>query len=65
MWAINKDLKEGHVIEFLDLEAKKPANKGISASNFDEIIGRQVVRDMKQWEFLNSEDIKWVKEKFA
>ena len=56
--AINKDLKEGHVIEFSDLEAKKPANKGISASNFDKIIGRQVVRDMKQWEFLNSEDIK-------
>ncbi len=56
--AINKGLKKGHIIEFSDLEAKKPANKGILASNFDEIIGKQIVRDMTQWEFLNSEDIK-------
>jgi len=56
--AINKDLKEGHIIEFSDLEAKKPANKGISAANFNEVIGKKIVRDMKQWGFLNSEDIK-------
>ena len=32
--AINKDLKSGQVIEFSDLEAKKPANLGIKASSF-------------------------------
>ena len=55
--AVNKDLKKGHVIRFEDLEAKKPANKGISASEFESIIGTQLQRNMSQWEFLNNEDI--------
>ncbi|MCF6294166.1 MAG: N-acetylneuraminate synthase family protein [Flavobacteriaceae bacterium] len=55
--AVNKDLKRGHRITFSDLEGKKPSNKGISASKFKEIIGKEVQRDMAQWEFLNKEDI--------
>lgn len=55
--AINKNLKAGHIITFSDLEAKKPANKGILASNFKEIIGKQIVKDMKQWDFLNNIDL--------
>lgn len=55
--AINKDLRAGHIIQFDDLEAKKPANKGISASKFKAVIGKALVRDMKQWDFLTQEDI--------
>ena len=56
--AINKDLQLGHIIQFSDLEAKKPVNKGIPASNFEAIIGRQIKRNMKQWEFLNNNNLK-------
>ena len=56
--AINKDLKVGHVIGFSDLEAKKPSNKGIPATDFEAVIGKQIIRNMKQWDFLTSDDIK-------
>ncbi|WP_299550048.1 N-acetylneuraminate synthase family protein [Seonamhaeicola sp.] len=56
--SINKDLKAGHAIQFSDLEAKKPANKGIPASIFKEVIGKRLVKDMKQWDFLTEDDIK-------
>jgi N,N'-diacetyllegionaminate synthase len=55
--AINKDLKQGHQLTFDDLEAKKPANKGIKALEFRDVIGKEVKRNMSQWEFLNKEDI--------
>lgn len=56
--SINKDLKVGHVIKFSDLEGKKPANRGIKASQFKSVIGKTLSRDMKQWDFLNEDDIK-------
>lgn len=55
--AVNKDLKAGHSITFSDLEAKKPANKGISASNFQKVLNRKVSRDISKWEFLNENDL--------
>jgi len=55
--AVNKDLKQGHQITFNDLEAKKPANKGIKSSEFRKIIGKELLRDIEQWEFLNKQDI--------
>ena len=56
--AVNKNLKAGHILTFSDLEAKKPANKGISAANFKDVIGKQLLKDKMQWDFLNKEDIK-------
>jgi len=56
--SINKDLKAGHIIQFSDLEAKKPANKGIKASQFNNVIGETLLRDMKQSDFLTEDDIK-------
>ncbi|WP_298516011.1 N-acetylneuraminate synthase family protein [uncultured Kordia sp.] len=56
--AINKDLPKGHVLTFNDLEAKKPKNYGILASKFQEVIGKKLVNDMKQWDFLNNDDIR-------
>jgi len=55
--AVNKNLNQGHIIRFEDLEAKKPANKGIKASAFKNVIGTKLQRNMAQWEFLNKEDI--------
>ncbi|MDK2771726.1 MAG: N-acetylneuraminate synthase family protein [Flavobacterium sp.] len=55
--AINKDLEENHILTFDDLEAKKPKGYGIEASQFSSVIGRKINKPMKQWSFLNEEDL--------
>lgn len=55
--AVNKDLKKGYRLTFSDLEAKKPANIGLPAKLFNDIIGKSINRDMKQWEFLTQDDL--------
>ena len=55
--AVNKDLKAGQVLRFEDLEAKKPKGFGMEASRFEELIGRKLNRDLKQWYFLKQEDL--------
>lgn len=55
--AVNKNLPAGHIIKFEDLEAKKPKDFGIDASLFEVVIGRKLIRDIKQWGFLNWIDV--------
>jgi len=55
--AVNKDLKAVHVLRFEDLEAKKPKGFGMEASRFEEVIGRKLNRNLKQWDFLKEEDL--------
>ena len=55
--AINKDLKANHSITFEDLEAKKPKGYGILASNYENVIGRKIKKDMLKWDFLNEDNI--------
>ena len=55
--AINKDLPKGHTITFSDLESKKPKGYGIAASEYQNVIGKTLQSDKKQWDFLNEEDI--------
>jgi N,N'-diacetyllegionaminate synthase len=55
--AVNKDLPQNHVLTFDDLESKKPKGFGIDASRFQEVIGKTLNRDLKQWDFLNEGDI--------
>jgi len=55
--AVNKNLDKGHVLKFSDLEAKKPANKGIAAKFFNDVIGKSINKDMQQWQFLTQQDI--------
>ena len=55
--AVNKDLKEGHVIQFEDLEAKKPKGFGIDASEYEAIIGQVLSKPLAKWDFLNQSDI--------
>lgn len=55
--SVNKDLKKGHVLKFEDLETKKPKGYGISASNFEEILGKRTNKVLQKWAFLNFDDI--------
>jgi N-acetylneuraminate synthase len=55
--AINKNLPQGHIITFDDLESKKPKGYGISAADFQKVIGRKLNINMSQWDFLNEEDL--------
>ncbi len=55
--AINKDLPKGHVITFEDLEAKKPKGYGIDALKFQDIVGMKLTSEMKQWDFINENDL--------
>jgi len=55
--AINKNLPKGHLITFDDLESKKPKGYGISAADFEKVIGRPLKTNMSQWDFLNEEDL--------
>lgn len=55
--AVNKDLPNGHIVTFDDLESKKPKGFGISAENFNEVIGKKLRYKKLKWDFLNEEDI--------
>lgn len=55
--AVNKDLLAGHEIEYSDLEAKKPANFGIAANNYKNVIGRKLLKAKTKFEFLNEQDL--------
>lgn len=55
--AINKNLKEGDLISFSDLETKKPKGFGILASEYENVIGKKLKKDLNKWSFLNYEDL--------
>lgn len=55
--AVNKKLVRGAKIQIEDLEAKKPKGKGIDASNFESILGKELNKDLNKWDFLNEEDV--------
>lgn len=54
--AVNKDMAAGHVINFDDLEAKKPAGQGIDARDFKKIIGKALKQKKSAQDFLNESD---------
>ncbi|WP_445710010.1 N-acetylneuraminate synthase family protein [Flavobacterium sp.] len=55
--SINKDLKKGSTLEISDLESKKPGDKGISAKEYQNVVGKELLVDLKQWDFLNPENL--------
>ena len=55
--AVNKDLAAGHKLGINDLEAKKPKGFGIEASSFEQVLGRELKKELRQWEFLKEEDL--------
>lgn len=54
---INKNLKVGEIINFSDLDTKKPKGFGILASEYENVIGKKMSRNLNQWDFLNYEDL--------
>ncbi|MFY7666546.1 N-acetylneuraminate synthase family protein [Flavobacterium sp.] len=55
--AVNRDLEQGAVLQESDLESKKPANCGIPAADYKQVIGKKLLRPLKQWDFLTENDI--------
>lgn len=55
--AVNKDLKQGHILTFEDLEAKKPKGFGIDANQFKNVLGKALKSDLNKWDFLTKMDI--------
>lgn len=55
--AINKNLPKNHIITFDDLESKKPKGYGISATDFQKVIGKKLNKEKLKWDFLTEEDI--------
>jgi N-acetylneuraminate synthase len=55
--SVNCDLKRGTPLELQHLEAKKPANAGIPASDYLKVIGKTLAKDIKAWDFLTIDDI--------
>ena len=57
--AINKKKSRGEVIRVEDLEAKKPSGQGIAATNYKDVIGKELLVDLNQWDFINKKDLLW------
>ena len=55
--AVNADLPAGHRIGIDDLESKKPAGMGISAADYQSVLGKVLTTDKSRYEFLTSEDL--------
>jgi len=55
--AVSKDLPKNHILTFDDLESKKPKGFGIDAARFQEVIGKTLNKELKQWGFLNEGDL--------
>ncbi len=55
--AVNQKMAKGSVIQFENLESKKPASKGIPASKYKEVIGRKLKHNLEKWDFLTENDL--------
>jgi N-acetylneuraminate synthase len=55
--AINRHMDAGEQIRFEDLEAKKPNDKGIPASEFLNVVGKKLLRHKEKWDFISYDDI--------
>ena len=55
--AVNRDLPSGYVLQFDDLEGKKPANGGLLVSSLNKVLGRRLVRSKQRWDFIGINDL--------
>jgi N,N'-diacetyllegionaminate synthase len=55
--AVNRDLEEGAIITYGDLEAKKPKGQGIDAALYEQVIGKKIRKKKNKFEFLTWEDV--------
>jgi len=55
--AVNRALPKGHVLSFDDLEGKKPADIGIPARDYREVVGKRLNIAKGRYDFLKWEDL--------
>lgn len=55
--AANRSMSKNHIISKADLESKKPAGKGIPAADYEQLLGKRLLRDLQEFEFINWEDV--------
>jgi N-acetylneuraminate synthase len=55
--SVNKSMKRGASITFDDLDAKKPAGRGIPACEFKRVLGKTLLTNLDRYQFLNTKDI--------
>jgi N,N'-diacetyllegionaminate synthase len=51
-----RSVKKGDVIVFNDMETSKPGNKGISAKDFEQLVGKTWSHDLPSHHFINTQD---------
>jgi N,N'-diacetyllegionaminate synthase len=56
--SVNKNLTKGDLIKISDLETKKPSGMGISASEYENIIGKELLIDIEKGSFLTNKYLK-------
>jgi N,N'-diacetyllegionaminate synthase len=54
--AVNKNLEVGDILMEDDLESKKPGNMGISAKEFQKVIGKKILNNLREGAFLTEND---------
>ncbi len=54
--AVNRQINSGEVIKFEQLEAKKPAGKGVPANEYKSIVGKTINKHKAEWDFLTAYD---------
>lgn len=55
--SVNKNLLAGTILTVDDLESKKPLGYGITAAEYQSVIGRRLKKDLHKYSFLTAEDI--------
>ena len=55
--AVNKDMKEGDILRFCDLEGKKPSGMGVSAKDYKMVLGKPLLKGLKKWAFVEKGDL--------
>lgn len=53
---VNKDMKKGSIVTLADIDCKRPGT-GISANNFEKIIGQKLTKDISKNHILHDNDI--------
>jgi N,N'-diacetyllegionaminate synthase len=54
--SVNRDMEEGEIISFSDLEGKKPSDGGVPVEQYKDVIGSKLIKPKKAWDFLNQGD---------
>lgn len=55
--AVNRNIEKGTKLKIEDLESKKPANKGISAENYESILNKKLNKKLNKYDFIKESDL--------